>query len=83
MRHIVSQLVPCTTIIIPSVSIIADALEAVRPHRATATIQRNGSSIATACKTLPVSNCRRGASSTFPLQIQSLPIVTCDLEQSP
>ena len=39
MRHIVSQLMPCTKIVIrhydPIVSIIADALESVRPHRAT------------------------------------------------
>jgi hypothetical protein len=42
IRHIVSQFVSCTTIIIASVSIIADAVEAVRPHRATTTIQCNG-----------------------------------------
>jgi hypothetical protein len=83
MRHIVSQFVPCTTIIIPSVSIIADAVEAVRPHRATTTIQCNGLSIATACKTLPVSNCRHCATKTSPRQLRSLPIATRDLKLSP
>ncbi|MHB0773881.1 hypothetical protein ACYCVF_35895 [Bradyrhizobium sp. 1.29L] len=48
-----SQFVPCTTIIIPSVSITADAVETVSPHRATTTIQCSGPSIATACKNAP------------------------------
>ncbi len=78
---------PCTTIIIrhyiPVVSIIADAVESVRPNSATKTIRCSGPSIATACKTLSVSNCRHCATKTSPRQLRSLPIATRDQKLSP
>ena len=78
---------PCTTIIIrhlPSVSIIADAVEAVRPHRATATIRsqraidRDRLQNAAGLKLPPMRK-----QHVLRLRYTSLPIVTCDLEQSP
>ena len=87
VRHIVSQLIPCTKIVIrrydPVVSIIADAAETVRPNSAMETIRCSGPSIATARKMLSVSSCRHCTTKTSPRQLSSLPIATRDLKLSP
>ena len=87
VRHIVSLVMPCTTIIMrhftPVVSIIADDIGSVLPRGATTIVQRSASSIATARKARLISILRRCAH-LIPLpQALSQQIGPCDLEQSP
>ncbi|MCG2645804.1 MULTISPECIES: hypothetical protein, partial [Bradyrhizobium] len=87
VRHIVSQLIPFTKIVIrhydPVASIIADAAESARPNSVTVIIRCSGPSIAIACKMISASSCRHYATKTSPGQLRRLPIATRDLKLSP
>src|SRR6202171_4998638 len=87
MRHIVSQVMPCTTIIMrrftPVVSIIADAVGSVLPRGAATIVQRSASSITTAQNARLISTLCRCAHLMSPPQALSQQSGPCYLEQSP
>jgi hypothetical protein len=87
MRHIVSQVMPCTTIIIrhfdPSVSIIADDVESVLSHCATTTVRCSKKPIAISGEARLISTLPRCAHLVSLPHAPSQQIGPCDLEQSP
>jgi hypothetical protein len=87
MRHIVSQVMPCTTIIIrhfaPSVSIITDDVEAVLSHCATIAVRCSKKPIAISGEARLISTLPRYAHPVSLPHVPSQQIGHCDLEQSP
>jgi hypothetical protein len=87
MRHIVSQIMPCTTIIIrpfaPGVSIIADDVASVLSHCATTTGRCSKKPIAISGEARLISTLSRSAHLVSLLHEPSQQIGPCDLEQSP
>jgi hypothetical protein len=87
MRHIVSQVMPCTTIIIrhlaPGVSIVADDVEAVLSHCATTPLRCSKKPIAISGEARLISTLPRCAHLVSLPDAPSQQIRPCDLEQSP
>jgi hypothetical protein len=87
MRHIVSQIMPCTTIIFrhfeASVSIIADDVESVLSHCATTTVRCSKKPIAISGEARLISTLPRCAHLVSLPRAPSQQIWPCDLQQSP